>query len=147
MYPGIATINVLTPSCGYVSRGSCISAVPLLFGLLWPEDDLSLLVPLGAKLCFGSLWSCMEYSARPRNTAELEPQPAQHPVHSSIHPSRTSCLPQCVYIDVPLLLSLELLIRPCSKYPAGSHCLRNSLSCFTSVWPCYITLSASQSRR
>lgn len=28
------------------------SAVPLLFGLLWPEVDLSLLVPLGAKLCF-----------------------------------------------------------------------------------------------
>lgn len=45
------------------------SAVPLLFGLLWPEDDLSLLVPLGAKLCFCSLWSCMEYSAQPRNTS------------------------------------------------------------------------------
>lgn len=37
--------------------------LPLLFGLLWPEDDLSVLLPLGAKLCFCSLWSCMEYSA------------------------------------------------------------------------------------
>ena len=56
------------------------SAVPLLFGLLWPEDDLSLLVPLGAKLCFCSLCSCMEYSAQPRNTSTLE---AQHPCHPS----------------------------------------------------------------
>lgn len=37
--------------------------VPLLFGLLWPEDDLSLLLPLEANVCFCSLWSCMEYSA------------------------------------------------------------------------------------
>lgn len=57
-------------------------AVPLLFGLLWPEDDLSLLVPLGAKLCFCSLWSCMEYSAQPRNTSTLE---AQHPCQPALH--------------------------------------------------------------
>lgn len=51
---------------------AAVSAVPLLFGLLWPEDVLSLLGPLGAKLCFWSLWSCMEYSARIKNTSTLE---------------------------------------------------------------------------
>lgn len=48
--------------------------VPLLFGLLWPEDDLSVLLPLGAKLCFCSLWSCMEYSVQPRNKSPSETQ-------------------------------------------------------------------------
>lgn len=56
----------------FLYRGSRL--LPLLFGLLWPEDDLSVLLPLGAKLCFCSLWSCMEYSAQPRNKSPSETQ-------------------------------------------------------------------------